>query len=60
MLDEEIIKCEAKDKLVLEYTKLSLEFSNLNFSNLITASERQAEIKIRLNEIRGLLGMELI
>ena len=60
MLGSELIQCETKDKLVLEYTKLSLEYADLNFFNLITASSRQEEIKVRLNEIRGLLGMETI
>jgi hypothetical protein len=49
------IAAEAKEKLVLEYLNLSCEFIELE-----TSRSRQAEIKIRLNEIRSELKMKTL
>ena len=55
MLSMEISECETKDKLVLEYLDLCRDFMAWD-----TTMEQKAEIKIRLNEIRFSLGMQLI
>jgi len=46
---------ESKDMLILEYTRLCLNFTDQNIT-----LEHKSIIKIRLNEIRTDLGMELI
>jgi len=46
---------DAKYKLVLEYTRLCLNFTDQNIT-----LEHKSTIKTRLNEIRIDLGMELI
>jgi hypothetical protein len=54
-LKQEIAESEVKEKSVSEYLKLCMEFTDWR-----TTADRQAELKIRLNEIRQRLGMELI
>jgi hypothetical protein len=54
-MKDDIKQAEAKDKLVLEYLDLSLEYTDQQ-----TNSHRQQDIKPRLNEIRKILGMETI
>lgn len=54
-LQQEIAKAEAKDKLVLEYLNLCMAFTDPH-----TTTDGQFEIKIRLNQIRNLLGMNKI
>ena len=51
----ETLECEAKDKLVIEYLELCREFMAWD-----TTREQKAKTRIRLNEIRLALGMELI
>jgi hypothetical protein len=52
---DDIAAAETKEKLVLEYLDLCLEFTDPKNIN-----RRQAEIKIRLNEIRSELKIELL
>lgn len=52
---DDIKAAEAKDKLVLEYLNLTYEFMDV-----VTNWSRKAEIKIRLNDIKKILGMELL
>lgn len=51
----EIVKAEAKDRLVLEYLDLCLECTEP-----LTSFRRRHEILDRLEDIRGQLGMEPI
>jgi hypothetical protein len=51
----DIKRAEARDRLVLEYLDLSLEYTDRQTNN-----HRQQDIKLRLNEIRKILGMETI
>lgn len=51
----EIATAEAKDKLVLEYLDLCLKYMAWDITR-----EQKSVIKIRLNEIRKDLNMELI
>jgi len=55
MLNEEIIQCEAKDKLVSEYLKLCIECSEP-----LTAFNRRHEILDRLDKIRNILDMKAL
>ena len=52
---EDIKQAEARDRLVIEYIDLCMQFTDAQ-----RGYTRHGDIKLRLNEIRRLLGIEEI